>query len=139
MNLLLLILISIILIGNIAFLIHYAGLYPFVKEIRRPLQAFLPLSVRFHYKKIMSHGYQVLNGWNDLVRRQLRRKLYDSKDPAAALEKVISQYMENPSDENFDIMVQLSNHISNRVRYDEKIDALIEKISTLTVKNKVKA
>ncbi len=129
MNILLLVLISGLLIGNIIFLIHYAGLYPFLQEARRPRVAFFSLPSRFLAEKINTHEYQVLSGWNDLVRRWSREKIYDLKDPAAALEKMMNQYLEDPSPENFDIMVQLSNHISNRVRYDEKIDALIEKIS----------
>jgi hypothetical protein len=129
MNIFLIVLISGLLIGNIIFLIHYAGLYPFYQEARRPREAFFSLPSRFPTEKINTHEYQVLSGWNDLVRKWSREKIYDLKDPTATLQKVMNQYQEDPSPENFDIMVQLSNHISNRVRYDEKIDALIEKIS----------
>jgi hypothetical protein len=139
MNILLLILISVILIGNIVFLVHYAGLYPFLREARRPRITFFTFPSKFQAEKMNTHGYQVHTGWNDFLRRHLRKKLYDSKDPASALDKVINQYLEDPSEKNHDTMVHLSNHISNRVRYDDQIDALIEKISVLTFNNPTKA
>ncbi len=139
MNILLLILIIFILIGNIVFLIHYAGLYPFTRETRRQRETYYLMTARSQVEKKTTHGYQVLSAWNDLLRRHLEQNLYDSKDPASVLDKTINQYQENPSEENFDRMIHLSNHISNRVRYDEKIDALIEKISSLTVKNQIKS
>lgn len=139
MNILLFILISVILVGNIIFLVHHAGLYPFLKEARRPRENFFTFPSKFMAEKKPSHGYQVHTGWNDLLRRNHLKKLYDSKDPASALDKVINQYMEDPSEKNYDVMVHLSNHISNRVRYDDQINALIEKISDLTVNIPTKA
>lgn len=139
MIIVLLILITVILVGNVIFLIHYSGLYPFSQERRRPREVFLLLSIQNRGKKINSHGYQVLTGWNDLVRKHQQKELYEIKDPTAGLEKVIDQYLEDPSEKNFDRMVHLSNHINNRVRYDDRIDELIEKISELSLKNTEKS
>jgi len=136
MNIVLLILVSVILLGNVLFLIHYSGLYPFTREIRRPREAFYQPANRNRSKKINKHGYQVLTGWSDLVRRQWQQDLYEAKDPAFSLEKVIDQYLEDSSEENFDLMIHLSNHISNRVRYDDKINDLIERISVLSLNHK---
>jgi hypothetical protein len=44
---------------------------------------------------------------------------------------MIRQFREDPSEKNFDILIHLSNHISNRVRYDDEINSLIEEISEM--------
>jgi hypothetical protein len=133
MNIVLLILVSVILLGNVLFLVHYSGLYPFNREIRRPREAFFQPANRNTLKKTNNHGYQVLTGWGDLVRKQWQKELYEAKDPAFALEKAIDQYLEDSSEKNFDLMIHLSNHINNRVRYDERINDLIERISELSL------
>lgn len=139
MNIVLLILVSIILLGNVLFLIHYSGLYPFTKEPKRPRKVFYPSAHANQLNKIHNHGYQVLTGWSDLVRRQWQKKLLEAKDPVSTLEKVIGQYLEDPSEKNFDSMIHLSNHISNRVRYDERINDLIERISGISLENQKKS
>lgn len=139
MNIVLLILVSVILLGNVLFLIHYSGLYPFTRDSRRPRKVFYPPANTNLLNKISNHGYQVLTGWSDLVRKQWHKKLLEAKDPVSTLEKVIDQYLEDPSEKNFDSMIHLSNHISNRVRYDERINDLIEKISVISLKNQKKS
>lgn len=137
MNILFIILLSLLLIGNIVWLIHYSGFYPFVRETLRPREGHFQLPSKYQVEKINTHNYQVLTGWTDLYRKGNYQKIYDSKDPAAALEKVIDQYQKDSSQRNFDVLIHLSNHISNRVRYDNKINALIERISEITnVKSK---
>jgi hypothetical protein len=127
----LIVLISIILITNSIYFLHTIGIFPFPNELKRPRESFYPSSTIQPYEKAATHGFQVLNGWNDIIRKSTREDIYQINKPAETLKKTITQYQEDPSQENFDILMHLSNHISNRVRYDDEINSLIEKISEM--------
>jgi len=129
----LIILISIILVSNMIFFIHVIGWYPFGRLSGRPRQAYFPIRSEYAGRKLPTHQFQVLNAWNESMRRWSRKEIYNIKDPSGSLEKAIAQFQKDPTEKNFDILVHLSNHISNRVRYDDRINDLIESASEISL------
>ena len=87
-------------------------------------------------EKVNSHAYQVLTGWNEILDKPWLKMISETKDPAGVLEKAIGEYQKRPDERGAKLLIKLSNHISNRIRYDENIDGLIEKISELTKQGK---
>jgi hypothetical protein len=128
---LLIILISVILLSNVIYFIFIIGWYPFTRELKRSREGFFPAASHRKDDRIISHDYQVLNGCNDTLRKWHEKDMYEVKDPASTLEKRIQQYKKDPSKRNFYFLIHLANHVSNRVRYDDRINELIEMISEL--------
>jgi hypothetical protein len=139
MNTLVLILIisvAIILIMQLVYAIHYFSIYPFTRDSKIPKQVFTRLNPGNFHERKRSHEHQSLSGWNDVLDKSWLKALAGTKDPAKVLEKAIGEYQLNPDEKNAKLLIQLSNHISNRIRYDENIDRLIESISELIKKGK---
>ncbi|MBS0001315.1 MAG: hypothetical protein KFF73_20185 [Cyclobacteriaceae bacterium] len=139
MNVLIIILIiltALVLISHLVMVILYLELYPFTRDGKFPKQAFFRLNSRFYHEKTKSHDFQVLSGWHDGLTKAWQKDLQKVKDPAKLLEKAITEYQNDPDIKKAKGLIFLSNHISNRIRYDEKIDGLIEKISEMTKSEK---
>ena len=131
-------LISIILIFNVGYILQKFGGYPFIRNPKKPKEAFYSLSSKHLMEKKISRDYHVLHGWNYDIRKFGRKEIYTVKDSYKALEKVIENYQKDPKNSHYDDLVHLSNFISNHIRYDDKINALIEKIAEMTIKQSSK-
>lgn len=129
MNVLFLILILLvagILLLQLLHLIHLYGF--FSRDAKNPREAFMRLDVPNHSK---NQNFQVLSHWNDKPDDFWFKALADQDDPSGILHKAIDDFQQDPSVKKANLLIRLSNHISNRIRYDEKIDQLIEKVSEL--------
>jgi hypothetical protein len=135
MNTLILILIILALILLLITAFHYLGINPFKRDSKNPRQGFTGLNPLFYHEKKKTHGYQAVSSWNDVLEKSWLKTLSGTKDPAAVLEKAIEEYKRDPGEKNMILLIRLSNHISNRIRYDENIDGLIEKISEMIKKS----
>ena len=135
MNTLTLILIILVLILQLIIAVHYLGIYPFNRDSKFSRQGFIGLKPHFYHEKKQTHGYQAVSSWNDVLEKSWLKALSGTKDPAAVLEKAIEEYKRDPGDKNRILLIRLSNHISNRIRYDDNIDGLIEKISEMIKKS----
>lgn len=123
---------------NAGYIIHELGLYPHTKDRKTPKEVFEALGSKNKSEKILTHDYQVLNGWNYDLRKLGHPDVYNFKDPYDALEKVIARYKESPTRSRYDDLIHLSNYISNHVKADKKINALIDRISEITITNHLK-
>lgn len=135
LTLILIILIAAIVILQLIIAVHYLGIYPFTRDSKKTIREFIRLYPRNDNEKKETHCYQTLSGWNDRLEDSWVKSLSGTNDPAVVLEKAIGEFQRDPGEKNRMLMVRLSNHISNRIRYDENIDGLIEKISELIKKS----
>jgi len=121
------------LVMNALYIAHELGMFPHTKDRTRPVTRHFAFNSRFAEGIVRTHGFQVMHDLTDVVRKAGHAQVYDVKDPYQALENVMSRYEEAPTMSRYDDLVHLSNHISNHVRSDEKINSLIDRIAALTL------
>ena len=118
---------------NAGYIIHELGWYPHTKDRKSPSEKFSSLSSPLLSGKTISHDYQVMDGWTYDLRKLGHKEIYSIQDPYEALENVIRRYTENPTRSRYDDLVHLSNYVSNHIKADEKINAIIDRISEITL------
>ena len=121
------------LVFNAGYIIHELGWYPHTKDRKNPSEKrFLHRSLYDSDRK-KTHDFYITHPMTIEFRKVGHKEVYDFKDPYEALENVIRRYEELPVRSRYDDLIHLSNHISNNVKSDERINQLIEKASDLFV------
>lgn len=127
------------LLLNALYIAHELGWFPHGKDRSTPADRAFSFPSGYDRDVLATHGFQVMDRDNHLVRVFGHPEIYKFTDPYRALENVIRRYEEDPSRSRYDDLIHLSNHICNRVVCDERINALIEQIHVLIHSRPVKS
>ena len=127
------------LIFNVGYIVHELGLFPHTKDRSSPSdKKFLHLSV-YDNDRVETHSFQVLHELNYELRKLGHKEIYNFKSPQDALKKVIRRYQEESSQSRYDDLVHLSNYISNFYSCDDEVNALIDEIADMMIKQPFKS
>jgi hypothetical protein len=119
------------LLLNALFIAHELGWFPHGKDRSTPADRAFSFRSRYEQDMRASHAFQVMDRDTHLVRVFGHPEIYEFTDPYGALENVIRRYEADPTRSRYDDLIHLSNHICNRVRCDDRINALIGQIHAL--------
>lgn len=113
------------------FIAHELGWLPHSKDRSSPVDRTFAFRSRFEQDVRPTHGFQVMDPNTHVLRVFGHPDVYNVGDPYQALESVMRRYGEQPTRSRYDDLIHLSNHVCNRVRCDDRINALIGRIHEL--------
>jgi hypothetical protein len=129
---------SVSMFFNVGYIIHELGWYPHTKDRKTPAEKKFWFNSRYDFNRLNTHDFYVTHPFTIELRKVGHAEIYNFKDPYQALENVISRYKESQTRSRYDDLVNLSNYISNQVKSDEKINALIEQATDIFISHPFK-
>ena len=119
---------------NVGYIIHELGLFPHTKDRKNPKDRVFRNRSYYDKDRQESHTFTASHPLTMELRKLGHADVYHFNDPYSALENVIRRYDEQPTRSRYDDLFNLSNYISNHVKSDERINALIEQATELSIK-----
>jgi len=114
------------------FIVHELGWFPHGKE-RGPILRVVNTHSRFEAGAVVTHGHQVMQAGNILLRQHGHPEVYDLKDPVKALERVLQRYTESPTRSRYDDLIQVANRVGSQSGGEARVAALLDRVSDLAL------